>query len=190
MQLPFDQSADLQAIVRKVFACHRQETFLCRRPAIDPEVWRDVRVCVMLCGHFMTEKQRAHRIGDRLGGSLDKARAATRTHGCHGMDNNYARQPEQPDHKSQRQLRVVRLSQNDQRQLAPEAMQSHDRDVSDEEYDEGAKSQEMQTPCTLPSVEDFDIPRKTSGDGWGHRYSRRNAQRCKQEYHCCIAQLL
>ena len=64
------------------------------------------------------------------------------------------------------------------------------RDVSDEEYDERAKSQEMQTPCALPSVKDFDIPRETSGDGWGHRYSRRNAERREQEYDCRVAQLL
>src|ERR1035438_1798785 len=25
----------------------------------------------------------------------------------------------------------------------------------------------MQTPCALPSVKDFYIPRKTSGNGWG-----------------------
>jgi len=45
-------------------------------------------------------------------------------------------------------------------------MQGHDRDVSDEEYDERAKSQEMQTPCALPSVKYFYIPRKASGNGW------------------------
>ena len=145
---------------------------------------------VMLRGHFMAEKQCAHRIGDRLSSFLDKARAATRTHGCHDMDDHYAGQAGQPDHKSKRQLRIVRLPENNQRQLAPETMQRHDRDVPDEEYDEGAKSQEMQTPRALPPVKDFDIPRKTSGDGWGHRYSRRNAERCKQEYHCRIAQLL
>ena len=137
---------------------------------------------VMLRGHFMAEKQRAHRIGDRLGGFLDKARAAMRTHGCHDMDDHDAAQPGQPDDKSKRQLRIVGLPQNNHRQLCPETMQGHDRDVSDEEYDEGAKSQEMQTPCALPSVKDFDIPRKTSGDGWGHRYSRRNAERREQEY--------
>src|SRR5579864_6032617 len=144
----------------------------------------------MLRGHFMPEKECAQRIGDRLRGPLDEARAATRTHSCHGMDGYYAGEPGQPGHESQRQLRIVRLSQNNHRQLAPETMQSHDRNVSDEEHDEGAKSQEMQTPCALPSVEDLDIPRKTSGDGRGHRYSRRNAERCKQEYHCRIAQLL
>src|SRR5579864_2025843 len=84
----------------------------------------------------------------------------------------------------------MHLSQNNQRQLAPETMKSHDRDVSDEEYDEGAKSQEMQTPCALPSVKDFDIPRKPSCYGWRHRYSRRYAERCEQEYDCRIAQLL
>src|SRR5579862_4655530 len=144
----------------------------------------------MLRGRFMTEKECAHRIGDRLSGFLDKARAATRTHGCYSMDDHYAGQPGEPNHKSQRQLRIVRLSQNNQRQLAPETMQSHDRDVSNEEYDEGAKSQEMQTPCALPSVKDLDIPWKTSGDSRGHGNSRRNAERCKQEYHCGIAQLL
>src|SRR5579864_3448134 len=138
----------------------------------------------------MAEKECAHRIGDRLSSFLDKSRAAARTHGCHDMDDYYAGQPGQPDHKSQSQLRIVRLSQNNQRQFAPETMQGYDRDVPDEEYDEGAKSQEMQTPCALPSVEDLDIPRKTSGDGRGHRYSRRDAERCKQEYDCRIAQLL
>ena len=68
-------------------------------------------------------------------------------------------------------------------------MHSHDRDASDEEYDECAKSQEMQTPCGLPSVKDFDIPRETGGDGWGHRHSRRNAERLEQEYDCRVAQL-
>src|ERR1035437_7496527 len=98
------------------------------------------------------------------------------------MDDHYAGQPGQPDHKSKRQLRIVRLSQNNKRQLSPETMQSHDGDVSNEEYDECAKSQEMQTPCALPSVKDPDIPRETSGDGWGHRHSRRNAERREQEY--------
>ena len=115
----------------------------------------------------MAEEKCAQRIGDRLSGFLDEARTATRTHGCHGVDDHYAGQPRQPDHKSKRQLRIVRLSQNNQRQLSPKTMQSHDRDVSDEEYDECAKSQEMQAPCALPSVKDFDIPRKraaTAGD--------------------------
>src|ERR1017187_1991384 len=48
----------------------------------------------------------------------------------------------------------------------------------------------MQTPCALPSVKDPDIPRETSGDGWGHRHSRRNAERREQEYDCRVAQLL
>src|SRR5579872_705771 len=144
----------------------------------------------MLPGHFMAEEQCAHRIGDRLSGFLDKARAAARTHSCHGMDEHYARQPGQPDHKSELQLRIMRLSQNNQRQLAPKTMQSHDRDVSDEKYRERAKSQEMQTPRALPSVKDFDIPWETSGDRRGHRYSRRNAERCEQEYDCRVAQLL
>ena len=138
----------------------------------------------------MAEKQCAQRIGDRLSGFLDKARAATRTHGCHDMDDHNAGQPGQPNHKSARQMRIVRLSQNNHCQLSPETMQSHDRDVSDEEHDERAKSQEMQTPCALPSVKDFDVPRETSGDGWGHRYSRRNAERREQEYDCRVAQLL
>ena len=98
--------------------------------------------------------------------------------------------PDSQTTRAKRQLRIVRLSQNNQRQLSPETMQSHDRDVSDEEYDERAKSQEMQAPCALPSVKDFDIPRETSGDGWGHRYSGRNAERCEQEYDCRVAQLL
>src|SRR5579872_625693 len=136
----------------------------------------------MLRRHFMTEKECADRISDGLRDFLDKARAATRTHGCQGMDDYYAGQTGQPDHQGKRQLRIVRLTQNNQRQLAAETMQSHDRDVPDEEYDEGAKSQEMQTSRALPSVKHFDVPRKTSGDGRGHRYSRGNAERCKQEY--------
>src|ERR1035438_9776177 len=144
----------------------------------------------MLRGHFVAEEQGAHRIGDQLSGFLDKARATTRTHGCHSMDDHYAGQAGQPDHKSKRQLRIVRLSQHNQRQLAPETMKSHNRDVPDEEYDEGAKSQEMQTARGLTPMKDFDIPREASGDGWGHCYSRRYAERCKQEYHCRIAQLL
>jgi hypothetical protein len=39
-------------------------------------------------------------------------------------------------------MRLVRLSQDDKRQLSPETMQRHDRDVSGEEYEKGAKSQE------------------------------------------------
>jgi hypothetical protein len=38
---------------------------------------------------------------------------------------------------------VVRLAQNNQCQLSPETVQSHDHDVSDEEYDERAKSKEV-----------------------------------------------
>src|ERR1022692_2583044 len=138
----------------------------------------------------MAEKYRAQRVGDRLSRFLDKARAATRTHGGHDVDRGDARQPRKPDHESHRQVWIARLAQDNQRQLSPETMQSHDRDVSNEEYDEYAKSQEMQTPCALPSVKDFYIPRKTSGNGWGHRYSRRNAERCEQEYDCRVAQLL
>ena len=94
------------------------------------------------------------------------------------MDDQDAGEPKQPDHKSKRQLRIVRLSQYNQRQLSPEAVNSHDGDVGDEEYGEGAKSEEMQAPCALPPVKDFDIPRETSGDGWGHRYPGRDTERC------------
>ena len=62
--------------------------------------------------------------------------------------------------------------------------------MTDEEQDERAKSQEMQTPRGLPSVKDFDVPRETGGDGGGHRYSRRDAERREQEYDCRVAQLL
>ena len=44
-------------------------------------------------------------------------------------------------------------------------MQEHERDMTDEEQDERAKSQEMQTSRALPSVKEFDIPRETSGKG-------------------------
>jgi hypothetical protein len=47
--------------------------------------------------------------------------------------------------------------------------------VSNEEYHERAKSQEMQTPCALPSVRGFDIPREASGNGRRQRYTRGNA---------------
>src|ERR1700687_1067673 len=113
----------------------------------------------------MSEKKRAQLIGNRLGSLLDKARAATRTHGGHDVDRGDARQPGKPDHQSQRQVWIARLAQNNQRQLSPETMQSHDGDVSNEEYDECAKSQEMQTPCALPSVKYFYIPRKTRTAG-------------------------
>ena len=106
------------------------------------------------------------------------------------MDNHYAGQPGQPDDKSKRQMRAVGFPKNNQRQLSPETMQSHDRDVSDEEYDERAKSQKMQTPCALPSVKDFDVPRKTGGNGWGHRYPGHDTERREHEYDCRIAQLL
>ena len=100
----------------------------------------------------MAEKESAQRVCDRLSGFLNEAGAATRAHGGHDVDRGDARQPRKPDLESQRQVRIVRLAQNNQRQLSPETMQSHDRDVSNEEYDERAKSQEMQTPCALPSV--------------------------------------
>ena len=138
----------------------------------------------------MAEKEGTQRVCDRLSGFLNEAGAATGTHGGHDVDRGDARQPRKPNHQSQRQVWIARLAQNNQRQLSPETMQSHDGDVSNEEYDECAKSQEMQTPCALPSVKDFYIPRKTSGNGWGHRYSRRNAERCEQEYDCRVAQLL
>jgi hypothetical protein len=62
-------------------------------------------------------------------------------------------------------MRTVGFPQNNQRQLSPETMQSDHGDVSDEEYDERAKSQKMQTPCALPSVKDFDVPWETGGNG-------------------------
>src|SRR5580692_12484443 len=102
MQLPFHQSADLQVIGCKVLTCHRQKTFLFRRPAIDPEVWRDVRWRITLRGQFVAEKQCADRIGDRLSSFLDEAWAAARTYGCHHVDDDYPGQAGQPDHKSKR----------------------------------------------------------------------------------------
>ena len=45
--------------------------------------------------------------------------------------------------------------------------------------------------CRLaPPVKDFDVPRETGGDGGGHRYSCRDAERCEQEYDGRVAQLL
>ena len=69
-------------------------------------------------------------------------------------------------------------------------MQSYHRDVSDEEYDERAQGEEMEAPCALPSVKDFDEPREASGDRWGHRHSGGNAERREQEYDRRVAQLL
>ena len=34
--------------------------------------------------------------------------------------------------------------------------------MTDEEYDERAQSQEMQAPCALSSVKDFDVPWETA----------------------------
>jgi hypothetical protein len=106
------------------------------------------------------------------------------------MDRHDARQPREPDYKRKRQLWILCLPQNNHRQFGPETVQSHDRDVPEEEYYECAKGQEMQTPGTLPPMKDFDIPWETSGDGWGHRYPRRNAERRQQEYDSRVAQLL
>src|ERR1035438_6384721 len=131
----------------------------------------------MLCRVFMAEEKSAQRVGDRLSRFLDKAWAATRTHGGHDVDRGDARQPREPDHESQRQVWIAGLAQNNKRQLSPETVQSHDRDVADEEHDKRAQRQKMQAPCALPSVKDLDIPRETGGNGWGHRYSRRNAER-------------
>src|SRR5665213_3254745 len=97
MQLRFDQTTDFQAIACKVVAHHRPKTFLFWRSAVHPEVGRDVRMRVTLRGHFVTEKQCANRIGDRLSSFLDEARAATRAYGCHDMDDHYAGQAGQPD---------------------------------------------------------------------------------------------
>src|SRR5579872_3975410 len=87
-------------------------------------------------------------------------------------------------------MRIVRFTQNNQCQLSPETMQSHDCHVADEEYNEPAKSEKMQAPRALPSVKDSDIPRETSGDGRGHRYPGRNTKRREHEYDCGVAQLL
>ena len=138
----------------------------------------------------MAEEEGTQRVCDRLSGFLNEAGAATGTHCGHDVDRGDARQPSKPDHESRRQVWIACLAQNNQRQLSPETMQSHDCDVSDEEYEEGAKSQEMQASGALPSVKDFDIPRETTGNGWGHRYPCRNAERCEQEYDCRVAQLL
>jgi hypothetical protein len=82
---------------------------------------------------------------------------------------------------------MVRLPQNYQCQPSPEAVNSHYGDVADKECNECAQCQEMQAPCALPPAKDLDIPRETSGDGRGHRYSRRNAERREQEYHRRVA---
>ena len=138
----------------------------------------------------MAEEKCAQRVCDRLRGFLDEAGAPTRTNGGQDVDRQDARQPGQRDHKSKRELRIVRLSQNNQRQLSPETVQGHDCDVSDEEYDERAQGEEMEASCALPSVKDFDEPREASGDRWGHRHSGGNAERREQEYDCRVAQLL
>src|SRR5579859_4236612 len=190
MQLPFDQSTDLQAIICKIIAGHRQIALLYWRAAVHPEMGRDVRRGVMLRRTFMTEEKCAKRVCDRLNRFLNDAGAATRAHGGQDVDGGDARQPGEPDDESQRQVRVVCLSQNNQGQLSLKTMQSHNCDVSDEEYDEGAKGQEMQTPCALTSVKEFDVGWKTSGDGGGHRHPGGDAERCEQEYDRRVAQLL
>ena len=113
----------------------------------------------------MAEKQCAQRIGNRLRGVLDKVRAAVRAHRCDDMDDHDAGQPGQPDDQGARQVRSVRLPQDDHRQSFAETVQDHERDVTDEEQDESAKSQEMQAPRCLPPVKDFDVPREARGDG-------------------------
>src|SRR5579863_1742022 len=179
MQLPVDQSTDFQAIICKIIARHRQIALFYWRAAVYPEMGRDVRNGVILRGKFMTEEKRAKRVCDRLSCFLNHAGMVTRAQGGQNVDRGDARQPGKPDHESQRQAGVVRLSQNNQRQLSSKTMQSHDCDVSDEEYDEAAKSQEMETPCALPSVKEFEVSWKTSGDGGGHRHTGRDAERCE-----------
>src|ERR1700689_3418266 len=87
-------------------------------------------------------------------------------------------------------MRIVCFPQNNYRQPFAKTVQDHERDMTDEEQDERAKSQEMQAPCTLPSVKDFDVPREAAGDGGGHCYPCRHAERCEQEYDCRVTQLL
>jgi hypothetical protein len=62
--------------------------------------------------------------------------------------------------------------------------------MTDEEQDERAQSQEMQTPRGLPSVKDFDVPRETGSEGGGHRKARCHAERREEEYDGRVAQLL
>ena len=70
----------------------------------------------------MAETKCTQRVCDRLSGFLNEAGAATRTHGGHDVDRGDARQPSKPDHESQRQVWIVRLAQNNQRQLSPETI--------------------------------------------------------------------
>ena len=135
----------------------------------------------------MAEQQSAQWISDRLSRSLHKARAPARINCYYDMDGHYPGQPGKPDRQSPTQIRIVRFPQDNQRQSFSEAVNRNNGDVADEEHDERAQRQKMQAPCALPSVKDPDIPRETSGNGWGHRYSRGNAERREQEYDCCIA---
>jgi hypothetical protein len=119
----------------------------------------------MLLRAFVPEKQRAQRIGDRLRGLLDKARSAVRAHGRHDMDEQDAGQSGQPDGQCARQMRSVRLPQDNYRQSFAETVQDHQRDVADKEQDERAKGQKMQAASGLPTVKDFNVPGKTRGNG-------------------------
>jgi hypothetical protein len=106
------------------------------------------------------------------------------------MDCDDSHQPSEPDYQGERQVRVVRLPQNNQSQLSPEAMQSYDHYMADEKYDERAQSEKVQAACALSSMKDFDIPRESSSDGRGHRHPCRDTERREQEYDRTVAQLL
>src|ERR1019366_8501509 len=134
----------------------------------------------------MAEQQSAQWIVNRLSCSLHNARTSARINCYYDVDGHYPGQTGEPDRQRQTQLRIVRFPQDNQRQSLSKAVNRNDGDVADEEHDERAQRQKMQASCALPSVKDLDIPRETSGNGWGHRYSRRNAERREQEYDRCV----
>ena len=134
----------------------------------------------------MAEQQSAQWIGDRLSRSLHQARTPARINCYYDMDGHCPDQTPEPDRQRPIQIRIVRFPQDNQRQSLSKAVNRNDGDVADEEHDERAQRQKMQAPCALPSVKDLDLPRETSGNGWRHRYSRRNAERREQEYDRCV----
>ena len=68
------------------------------------------------------------------------------------MDAEDAGKAGQPDEQSACQMRSVRFPQYDHRQPVAKTVQDHQRDMADEEQDERAKGQEMQTAGGLPPV--------------------------------------
>ncbi len=184
-----DQAIDLQSVAAEVIVPECAPLWTVGQAGVIwPEVNADV-VPVVLHARCEVVENEIHRtangyVGDALQDSSVLPGEADRP----DVEGDHERNDDYPDHDP---IKVgVVVSQRDVVEIGREPGEGDQSHVSDEEQNESDHHEKVDGSCDLTVAEEMCEPAEAVIQGRGHRQTRENGQRCKDEDHSEVCELL